>query len=424
MDRRTFLATLAGSLLAPLEVQPQARGTVRRTGVRSPVPPAPPPSPGPGAVDGVWTVRSSPSFPRSPGAPAKHVRIIYDSNRDVVYLWGGDYCVGYPPNVNAGTRCDSHEEFWQYDVRADQWALLLSQTQANRTGYPRGRCLPVMQGCYDVKRKVCWMTGGDERWARYDPRVQSGGVWYFDPAAKTWTRYADAPKMSGGGSYELQYGILDPVLDQIVIATTGPFAGVVLHFDIVSRHWSTVTWNEGITGPHEPVLHGMPFVFDPTRRVGWLRNWCEMYSPCVGVSKLWTYSLDTRTWTLITSDSMVRPKATAGMAYEAKLDALVVFGGEDREEGAAGSILLNDTWVYDIKQNQWSKPNLRGAIPTPRKGENLCYLTAQDVLMVWGGNGFQEPGKPDRAGYLGPEVFLLKLTRNDPPPSSTSTPTS
>jgi hypothetical protein len=121
---------------------------------------------------------------------------------------------------------------------------------------------------------------------------------------------------------------------------------------------------------------------------------------------------------------MVRPKATAGMAYAAKLDALVLFGGEDREEGADARILLNDTWVYDIKQYQWSKPNLRGAIPTPRKGENLCYLTAQDVLMVWGGNGFQELGKPDRAGYLGPEVFLLKLTRIDSVPSPTPPPTS
>jgi hypothetical protein len=359
-----------------------------------------------------WVVRRAPHWPLSPGAPAKHVRLIYDTDLHCVYLWGGDYCVPYPPGASGGTdRCNSHEEFWKYDINTDQWTLLLDQSRANRSGWPRGRCLAAMQGMYDSKRKGVWMLGGDERHDHYAPGLQSGGLWLFNPAIKTWTRVGDVPRMSDGGAYEIQYGVLDPVKDQLVIATNGPFHEEILHYDIAAGVWSTESW---AGGPKDPVMYGIPFVFDPTRRVGWFYNWCEMSSPCVGPSKLWTYNLDTRAWTLMNTNTNVRPKATSGLAYHAKLDALVLFGGDDREEGADGLTLLNETWVYDIKKNRWWKPNLGGAIPTPRKGESLLYATAQDLLMVWGGNGFQDPGTPDQGGFVGPEVFLLKLERADP----------
>ncbi|MDO8684134.1 MAG: kelch repeat-containing protein, partial [Armatimonadota bacterium] len=319
------------------------------------------------------------------------------------------------------TRCNSHEEMWQYDMSSDLWTPLLSQTQANQSGYPRGVCLP--SAMYDPRRKVVWVTGGAERAAvtDYYSGLVSGGIWAFDPVARSWSR--EGPTAQQGESSnvnvaEIEYGLYDPVRDQLVIPSRNGgsgeqivrynLAGVTVRDGVQNDNWSTE--NAAI---NEPVMAQTPLVYDSTRDVAWFYNVCEGGTPCLNPSKLWTYNLQTKVWTLINTNSIVPNKSTFGMAYVPTIDSIVIFGGLNKAESAPGTTYINELWIYDIQRNQWSKPVLGGAIPTPRKGENMVYDSHNNALMIFGGTGgFQSVGVPDSSGYEGTEVFLLRLSNN------------
>jgi len=124
------LCGLLGGLLVPLSfpafvTEPLAQGALPGSSLDIPV--------------DTWVARPlPPKFPDSPGAPSKHVQLAYDTDRHVVYLYGGDYCVFEP--ALGSDRCSSHEEVWSYDAARDKWALLLDQRAAMQPGWPKGSC--------------------------------------------------------------------------------------------------------------------------------------------------------------------------------------------------------------------------------------------------------------------------------------------
>lgn len=349
-----------------------------------------------------WVLRQLPSFPAAPKAPSKHVRLIYDSDRHLTYLWGGDYCL---QNSLYPGRCASREYLWSYDVALNQWSMLLDEAQPV-SGFPRGRCLPA--GVYDPKRKVIWMTTGSERFNAYSPVLQSGGVYAFDPLQKVWSREGPAPdgestRVTLPGSMA-EYMVYDPVLDGLFVPGRSN-----IHFSLsnvnVSDGIQNDNWSASPFSTPSPVFGAVSFARD-TRR-----NRAVVYDPYRG--ETWSYDFTTKQ-TLKLSTYVLPSKSVFGMVYDSANDAVVLFGGYTQLEGDPTATPLNELWVFKAENNQWSKWAVGGAIPSPRKGESLVYDTYNNALVQFGGTGGWQTSV-DQYGYDGSEIFLLRLDLGQPP---------
>jgi hypothetical protein len=365
-----------------------------------------------------WVVRKTPAFPASVGAAAKHVRMAYDRDRQVIYFWGGDYCVAsaaYP----GGERCASHEEFWEYNVATNAWALLLNQTQANTAGYPRGVCVAAFT--YDPVRKVVWMTGGEQRYDQYAAGLVSCGLWAFDPVLRVWSKEGPAPdcttrettKVDSTEVMFMQYNYLTNKL--MVPSYNGGSGSFMSDFSL-----SNVTVRDGVTqnnwstrpGPTDaPNFEQAMFAIDTKR------NRAIFYVAYHG--ELWAQDLSTGASTLLKKQSLPM-KDQFGMVYDSKNDVIVMFGGFSAFQGEPGATALNALWVLNLTTNIWSQPTLSGAI-SPRHGDNLVYDSFNEVIVVFGGTGGWQNGI-DQYGYDGSEIFLLRLDLGGGMPPDTVAP--
>ncbi len=351
-----------------------------------------------------WVVRKVPKSSNTIWNASKHIRLTYDSDRHLVYLWGGDYCVSY----GGGDNCRaSREEFWSYDVVKDQWQLLLDQAAADAPGLPRGRCKPGM--AYDSRRKLVWMTTGQERHDHYHANLGSGGLWAFDPARHTWWRAGPAPDEESAhvrvSQTEVEYMAYDPHSDALFAparSDTGwewmflefPLAGVAFGQGAAHDNW------RGRRIPaQDNTMGALSFAVD-TRR-----NRAILYLPDKG--ETWSYDFAQKRAERLARQPLP-PKCVFGMLYDARNDKVVLFGGYSDYEGLPTAKPLNDLWVFDFASKRWTKPALAGSFPPPRKGETIVYDSYNDVIVQFGGTGGWQDSV-DQYGYDGNEIFLLRL---------------
>jgi hypothetical protein len=306
-----------------------------------------------------WVVREVPPFPGSPGPDySKHMRLAYDSDRHLIYMWGGDYCVANPID---GSRCASHEEFWSYDVAVDRWQLLLDQSAAVSPGFPRGRC--VSGFTYDPKRKVVWMTSGQERYQTYHLNLQSGGLWNFDPALRTWARVGPSPAEAGVFTYEdaAHFIAYDTVNDGILVPDG---RNAKMHL-FQSGSWTSV-----------------PTVADPwiqeqnsIHAIDTKRNRMILYS--AGRGETWSYDFATKKSALLKQQKLP-PQANFSMVYDSVNDVVALFGG-----GTVFDPDLNDLWIFDFNKHAWRKPILEGNIPSARHSQ-IAFDPHHNAIVLYG----------------------------------------
>lgn len=357
-----------------------------------------------------WVIRRTPAFPASLGAPSKHVRLTYDTDRHIIYFWGGDYCVSNPVS---GSRCASHEELWSYDVAQDKWQLLLDQTAANTPGYPRGRCLPGM--AYDPKRKVVWMTTGSERYDNYYSGLQWGKLWAFDPARRIWSQEGPAPDGESSKvsvpSTMVEYMVYNPVSDALFAPSRTnlqySLTGISVGDGISNDNWSISPFSA-----ESPVFGMVSFAVD-TRR-----SRAIVYDPYRG--ETWSYDFVTKQ-TARLSTQLLPARSVFGMVYDSANDVIVLFGGYSDFEGSPNATPRNDLWVFDFRTNAWGKPSIGGSLPSPRKGEQLVYDFYNNAIVQIGGTGGWQSGV-DEYGYDGTELFLLRLSMGGGAPVDTTAP--
>lgn len=347
-------------------------------------------------LDGIpfntWIARETPPLPLSPGLPNKHLQSVYDSKRHAIYFYGGDYCVG--------DRCASHERIFRYDVATDTWDTPLDADAGMTPGFPRGRCVPAL--AYDPVRDAIWMHSGQERHSDYAAGLESRGLWAFDLGARRWIRHgvSIADRDTQPSVYEVNNMHYDPAND----ALFQPYAlSRVARFRLTSLDPGMIDAWEQLEGlPTEEYLTGnVSFAID-TRR-----DRAVFYLGESG--ETWAYDLHTGATELLSGERL-RPWSVFGLAYSSADDSFVLFGGLDGYESTEGISYGNQLYVLDATSSDWRELAIGGAVPTPRKGDNLVYDEYNDVFVVYGGTGgFQAIGEPDAGGYDGTEIFLLRL---------------
>ncbi len=94
-------------------------------------------------------------------------------------------------------------------------------------------------------------------------------------------------------------------------------------------------------------------------------------------NELWEYNVSGNSWNQLSpSGNIPNPRSKFGFAYGGD-DKLVLFGGVDI------NLRLNDTWVYDISDNQWTEKT-PATIPHARDSHDMTYIGNNTVMMFGG----------------------------------------
>jgi N-acetylneuraminic acid mutarotase len=106
------------------------------------------------------------------------------------------------------------------------------------------------------------------------------------------------------------------------------------------------------------------------------------------LNETWAFDLNSNTWQNRTRDPNPGPRIGAAMAYDARADRTVLFGGTRSFESpfAIPWKVLSDTWTYDYANNSWSNVTsaLQGS-PPPRMGAFMAFDTQSQRIVLFGG---------------------------------------
>lgn len=92
-------------------------------------------------------------------------------------------------------------------------------------------------------------------------------------------------------------------------------------------------------------------------------------------NETWIFDISANTWTQLTPISSPQPRAFSPLAYIME-DKVILFGGEN------GS-LYNDTWMFDLSDNTWT--NMQPAnSPTARSNYSLVYIGSNRACLFGG----------------------------------------
>jgi hypothetical protein len=90
-------------------------------------------------------------------------------------------------------------------------------------------------------------------------------------------------------------------------------------------------------------------------------------------------------WTCSIPQNLPEPVSRfySAMAPIHTTDKVLMFGGRDYFEHQLYE--LNDTWIYDHSEKDWTKLNIIGDVPKPRYGHDLAPIWGTDKVLLWGG---------------------------------------
>jgi N-acetylneuraminic acid mutarotase len=99
----------------------------------------------------------------------------------------------------------------------------------------------------------------------------------------------------------------------------------------------------------------------------------------------WSYDYNTNTWEELEPNEAPPARGYSAIAYDAKSDRVILFGGEDE---SAGNI-YKDTWVYQSDTNTWTElyPDIS---PSNRGWHAMVYSTKAQRIILFGGGVSRE----------------------------------
>jgi hypothetical protein len=352
------LGTASGAIVAVGWAHPSGG----KANLVAPVPPpatapglAGAPSPGgrSGGTDcstGRWVSRT-PS-PRPAGWPAPRLRFGFalDTDRSALLVEGGStgnlpYAPGY--------------ETMEWDGVAGQWT---NATRPDGFGPTADRAMS-----YDSKRKVILALGAD---------FPTDGPW-------TWTLDAGWNNLrflgyAGQKPYQLTGGssVYDAGRDRWLVM--GGYA------QALTWEWDGATWQEDAAPGGTSQLAGARLVYDSRRgQVYALGNRDRGPAP-------WLYDPGQNVWSAQPSSGpSPLPREWAGVAYDARRDRVMVFGGFVLTTGTNGSLtggVVGDLAEWDPATGAWQSCPVTGDAPTARENAAFAYDPARDVVVLYGGD--------------------------------------
>jgi N-acetylneuraminic acid mutarotase len=244
---------------------------------------------------------------------------------------------------------------------------------------------------YDTESDRIIMFGG-WKWEPYHEIYQSTGVgetWSYDYETNTWTNETteDSPPFRGAAS--MSY---DETNDRMILfggfnskmyelSSTTPFYNDTWVYD-----YNTNTWTNMNPTVSPPPLgnHGSAFDAESNKTIIFSGRSCR---ECEGSDETWVYDYKENTWTKMNPTVYPSKRLGGKMTYNSESDRIIVFGGLEYPLIRR----FSDTWTYDYNTNTWTNMNSPSP-PSARYSHTTDYDSESDVIILFGGYSLDSVG--------------------------------
>jgi uncharacterized protein (TIGR03437 family) len=250
-------------------------------------------------------------------------------------------------------------DLWNFNLNTKAW------TRLEPSGTPPAARLGHTL-LTDAKRNRLILFGGQARGFFSD-------VWAYNIATNNWQRLA--ADTAGPSNRYGHSAVLDSNTDRMIIShgftNSGRFDDTWA-FDLNTNRWTNITPSG--TKPLRRCLHHA--VLDPATRQMFLYGGCASgFGPCP-LGDLWSFNLNTNTWTEVTPSSRPAARQHYGFSFDSRRNRIVLNGGSS----------LGDTWFYNPSNRIWNQ--LPTSIPGPsaRDRHQGAYAAERGTNFFFGGD--------------------------------------
>jgi len=287
----------------------------------------------------------------SPVPPSKvgHA-MTYDSGSDHIILFGGETA----PLSNV-----LNDESWAYDLNSNTWE--------NRNPSPRPSARFAHAMAYDSESNRTILYGG---WTGTE---QSTETWAYSFDTNTWTNMTPATSPSAGVFAHMAY---DAQSDRIIRFGGGTDRSGGLSDETWAYNFNSNTWtlmNPATSASPRQTFGMMAYDTESDRIV--LFGGLDTQN---SLADTWAYKYNNDAWTQMSPGTGPSRRHAGAMAYDARTDSVILFGGHD---GAAS----DETWVYDVDGDTWTLAG-GGSGPSSRFGTTMAYDAESETVVLFGGS--------------------------------------
>ena len=303
--------------------------------------------------------------------PARgYSRMIYEPVTGLVFMFGGFSTLG-PWNA------DLHD-VWVYEPNSQRW-LLRWKSDAYFSPFNYDSL------AYNSRAgKVIFFQPFAPGPA---PDYTGVETWAYDLVRNKWTNLQPGVQPSMRWGSRMAY---DARSDRIILFGGTDYNTNVTLADTWAYDCKTNTWTElhpagGIT-PH----HFFDMVYDSAAdRIILFGGSRLIDGVWTTQNDTWAFDYDTNTWTERQPIASPSPRAYHSMAYDARTDQIIIFGGILSDEAWPNEPTINETWAYNYQRNTWTQ--LRSSTAPGERAWQTMIGTRDGMVMFGGG--------PNRLNY-------------------------
>jgi hypothetical protein len=284
----------------------------------------------------------------------------------------------------------------------DTWALSLN-TMTWQNLNPAGPLPPtVVQhvAIYDPlrDRMIIW-GGGNDTHTLYD------NTWALSlGASPAWTELATIGTRPA--KRFVAAAIYDPIRDRMIVfgGDPGTDPPSPCFNDTWALSFGTLTWTQLSPTGTPPAPRGyVSGIYDP------IRDRMLVYGghdyPSTWFGELWGLSLPSPAWQLLSpTGDLPGPRANYATVYDARGDAMVIYGGNDVSNN------FGDTWVLRLGPTAWSRATTSGTLPPARSSTSAVYDPLLKRLVIFGGGN--SGGRLNDTWTLGMRNYGIQTVRD------------
>ncbi len=197
-------------------------------------------------------------------------------------------------------------------------------------------------------------------------------TWVYDLSDNMWTEMKPLNKPGGRHSHAMA-----TIYDTYKVLL---FGGYKTSSSANNETWvydfSANTWtNKNPSGnkPSARAYHAMASVYNDDKVVLF-----SGFNGTVYENDTWVYDLNLNSWSKKSTSSPPTGSKGHEMANLYKTKDMVLFGGND------GSKDLNETWIYNLTTNTWTNKNPMGSKPSARRGHGMAQMYGTKKVMLFG----------------------------------------
>lgn len=301
--------------------------------------------------DGIaWTRRSPEVSPPARESP----RLAYDVRRGVTVLYGG---LGTSVGGCGDPASSLCSDTWEWD--GERWTERVVEVS------PPSRLLHAM--AYDARRERTVLFGG-EGWCAGGNYNTCNDTWEWD--GQTWSLRQGGPLPVDRSDHAMVY---DEARGVTVL-----HSGFDVAYDVLEDvwEWDGVAWTERAPEGGTPGRWGHGMAYDAARQMS------VVFSGGTADDTLSpdTWEWDGERWFRRAATSPPRPRAVHALVEDAARGVLVMFGGFN-----ADAEVMGDTWEWDGASWVDRTPALPEASPVPRRQHAMVYDPVRGVSLLFGG---------------------------------------